>query len=1377
MSYNIGLDIKTDGVGWSITDPEGELLKKNNHHLFGTSVFDEAETSEERRRYRTQRRQRDRRECRINVLQRLMESDVLHADPVFYLRLDESSLDREDRTVQNLYRSLPEYVFEDQTGKIKEQGNASIRIYQLRDLLIKNRKKADIRYVYMAIAHILKHRGYITEEEETPEIRRQAAANHLEQYLQYINEKQILEPVNVTVSAIYALLDAIVEEKENTQRITDVISDQLLAYGKSSDAIQAAVELLTGGSVEISRIILNKRKKGEVSFATLRSSQVFDKLNDEATEAVSHLQVIYEWLREIWIEKEKPISVSEEMNARYEVHKKDLSELKAWFKKYADKEEYQQFFHTDGVANNYNAYTRSRTGETNNSDKWYHCTQGAFYNNLRVILLKYPEGKDDAEKMLKRMFTAEDGEVIPNGFLPLQRINLNSSIENVRHIDELKIILKNQAEYYPSLRENTEKIISLCTFRIPYFVGPLKQGKSSPFDPWIQYKAKSTEHILPWDLEKRVDIPATAERFVDRVTNHCTFFYQEKVLPKHSMIYEEYMLLSELNQLYVLFDDPARPAARQESIDGSGVEPQEKGKERRTRKRTLSEKTKKRLIEEVFSEQKRVSVGSLIAWLERNAFPGKKNLRLLTSEGKPIERIYATLSARVDMKNILGRKIDPEKEPNLEKIIKWSTIYTDRKIYVNRLMSEMKDKYTEEQLKRFAGLRYEGWGRFSRALLCDPLCEYEGRKVSVLNRMRKRHDTFMRIYHEDKYELKTAVRARNLESEEKEIEYRDISLMAVSPALRRAMWTSVKIINEITQYMKEKPAHIFIRNMRDANARKRILSDKNITRYERIRESYNNYEKTTGKKIDPALKIMLQGKKNENITDTEYLYLLQLGKCVYTGEKIDLQKQSNYFIDYAVPLYLTTDETLINNRVLVLKNKRTPGRPLTRHTISTMRPFWEHLRDSGLMAGHKFNGLIIDQYDEDTYRYFFRNQLTANSLLIEKMTWILKKKYTESVIYGINARLTEQFRKKQDLYKIATMNNMQQAYDAFLTANIGSFVAKFMPEYLRDGDKKQIIIKKREHKGDVDKNGIFCGSYFGMKKDEKGNPTKDPLYPGEEEREKCLKTAYSLHDGYVTRKTVEYTGKFYHETLYRPEKTERPTFLTNKNGSYKHAYIAYMDLIQYRDKDGEEWKEIISIPAFIAQKPEKIADYIERELGYNQENGYSEVKIIRDKILLNQEVVIEGHPYYLRSSSEWINARQLFIKEEYAKIICRAMSVKDPWNNYIAEPEEADKMKDAAKYLIEKYLRLYPIHMKLGKSVAGIKGKIEETPVQDVVLLIQILVNSMGTRGERIQRIAKQMKTLLVEGDNRISNKTVKAKEIEIIDRSVTGLYSKRTIY
>ncbi len=58
------------------------------------------------------------------------------------------------------------------------------------------------------------------------------------------------------------------------------------------------------------------------------------------------------------------------------------------------------------------------------------------------------------------------------------------------------MILERQAEYYPALKENYDKIMLLCTFRLPYFVGPLNQ--QSPFQKWLVREPGVP--VYPWNF-------------------------------------------------------------------------------------------------------------------------------------------------------------------------------------------------------------------------------------------------------------------------------------------------------------------------------------------------------------------------------------------------------------------------------------------------------------------------------------------------------------------------------------------------------------------------------------------------------------------------------------------------------------------------------------------------------------------------------------------------------------------------------------------------------------------------------------------------------------------------------------------------------------
>ena len=73
----------------------------------------------------------------------------------------------------------------------------------------------------------------------------------------------------------------------------------------------------------------------------------------------------------------------------------------------------------------------------------------------------------DIKRFEKR---AELGE-----FLSRQRIRDNGAIPHQIHQYELEKIIDNQAAHYSFLAQNRDKIISIFTFKLPYYIGPLKR--------------------------------------------------------------------------------------------------------------------------------------------------------------------------------------------------------------------------------------------------------------------------------------------------------------------------------------------------------------------------------------------------------------------------------------------------------------------------------------------------------------------------------------------------------------------------------------------------------------------------------------------------------------------------------------------------------------------------------------------------------------------------------------------------------------------------------------------------------------------------------------------------------------------------------------
>ena len=125
-----------------------------------------------------------------------------------------------------------------------------------------------------------------------------------------------------------------------------------------------------------------------------------------------------------------------------------------------------------------------------------------------------------------------------------QRTFDNGSIPHQIHLQEMNAIIRRQGEHYPFLQENKEKIEKILTFRIPYYVGPLARGNCD--FAWLT--RNSDQAIRPWNFEEIVDQASSAEEFINKMTNYDLYLPEEKVLPKHSLLYETFAVYNEINK-------------------------------------------------------------------------------------------------------------------------------------------------------------------------------------------------------------------------------------------------------------------------------------------------------------------------------------------------------------------------------------------------------------------------------------------------------------------------------------------------------------------------------------------------------------------------------------------------------------------------------------------------------------------------------------------------------------------------------------------------------------------------------------------------------------------------------------------------------------
>ena len=171
-NYYVGLDGGSGSLGWAVTNEKYEIQRSHGKALWGVRLFDAAETADERRGFRTNRRRLDRRNWRLELLQEIFAEEINQVDDGFFLRMKESRYLPEDkRDKAGNCPELPYALFVDRDYTDKNYHKQFPTIYHLRKWLMETSETPDIRLVYLAMHHLVKHRGHFLFSGNIDEIR------------------------------------------------------------------------------------------------------------------------------------------------------------------------------------------------------------------------------------------------------------------------------------------------------------------------------------------------------------------------------------------------------------------------------------------------------------------------------------------------------------------------------------------------------------------------------------------------------------------------------------------------------------------------------------------------------------------------------------------------------------------------------------------------------------------------------------------------------------------------------------------------------------------------------------------------------------------------------------------------------------------------------------------------------------------------------------------------------------------------------------------------------------------------------------------------------------------------------------------------------
>lgn len=1218
--YYLGLDIGTNSVGWAVTDPSYRLERFHKKDMWGIRLFEQADTAADRRTKRTNRRRLQRRHQRIQLLQELFAEEMAKVDDTFFLRLNESKLHLEDKSVQEKY---PLFI---------EKGYTDIDFYQeyptiyhLRKDLMESDQPHDIRLVYLAIHHLLKYRGHFLIDGSLNSAK--SFSTVFEQMMRSVQDglkidftvshpervEEILRNRTMARSSKSKLLEKefVIDPGEDDPKILKTVVKQICTFiaGNKGDLKKVFRE-------DLDELEKTGFKFSDPGFDEEILPDLENKIPD-LLNVVQAMKAVYDWsvLVDI-LDGEEYLSFAKVK--QFDEHKHNLHQLRQVMKKYCEKKTWVDFFDDPTGKSNYAAYI----GHVKKNGKKYsvkRCSEEDFYKNLKGILGNISPNEEDTI-LINELKEKADAQIL----LPLQRSKDNGVVPHQVHQIELQMILERAETYLPFLKQRDdrgisvlEKILKIFEFRIPYYVGPLSDRHvENGANAWIV--RKEAGRIYPWNYEEKIDLEKSNEAFIRRMTNKCTYLLGEDVLPKNSLLYQKFMVLNELNNL---------------KIRGKGI----------------SVALKQQIYEDLFCSHTKVTGKKLLTYLRAH-----EDSELSSEDLSGFDQNFkASLSAQLDFeKQIFKEDFKKDSVKKIaEDIIRWKTIYgDDNRMVQNMVRQQYPEVFSEEQLKKLNRLHYSGWGNFCAKFLTgiEGVHKDTGQQFTILQALWETNCNLMQLLSKQ-YTFQNAIEECNAlnAGEIKSVDYDSLVRdLYTSPANKRAIWQTIQITEEIKKVMKSAPDKIFIEMARGEEKEKKRTQ----SRKDRLMELYAACESD----VREWTKELDRWNERDFNSMKLYLYYTQMGRCMYTGEPIDLDAlmsgNSKWDRDHIYPQSKIKDDS-IDNLVLVSKteNAKKSNGLLSLEVQKKQREFWKELLEGGFISKKKYDRLTRNSdFSEEELAGFISRQLVETRQSSKAVAELLKRIYPDSQIVYVKASLASQFRKNNlHMLKSRRVNDYHHAKDAYLNIVVGDvYDAKFT--------SNPIAWMKKNYKSNYSINRVFDYD----------------VYRGTELVWKAIdKDAKKQGSIEIVRKTMlqnnilytEYTycgkGQLFNETIAKKGAGAsialKKGLDPEKYGGYTSPNTAYFAFVEFDGKKGQRVKQILEIPVYVANRiPEDKNILIEY---FENVKGLKNVKILREKIKKNALISVDGFPMRIRGVNEknilFKGNVQLVLDREYEEII------------------------------------------------------------------------------------------------------------------------------
>lgn len=1400
-SYSIGLDMGTNSVGWAVTDSEGGIAHFKGKPTLGSRLFDAAETAAGARQHRGQRRRYVRRHWRLDLLQGLFQDEVDKVDPEFFMRLHQSRLHAEDREEGHADYRWP--LFNGSDFSERDYYKRFPTIYHLRMWLMETDEKADIRLIYLAAHNITKHRGNFLREDNKGLSSRNANPIEAVQSLRQALDDWCAErgyecawtSADDAAGADNRILDILINSKE---RRADQAKELAKLFGvdcgdaqQSKSCNSALAKAVVGLKTELKDVFGEFGAEKTVVYISSDDDveSVRDAIPDDSGELFQALCAMYSaYILQELLSYAPGQTISANMVAKYDQYGKDLKLLKELACTYMSKEEYDAFFRGETYegSNDYNVskaqgYTRYNLRISNPVNG--HGVKGFSYDDFKKSVEKLFEGTNATQDVHYKAMMARFAE---EKFLRRLKTSDNGSIYYQLHLEELHAILMNQGKHYPFLLEERAKIESLVSFRIPYYVGPLssknvaldRQGKQR--FAWSERKAGMEDAVItPWNWDKVIDRDKSAEKFILRMTGDCTYLRGEPVLPKCSLLYEEYCVLNELNGARWSIDGdnwPRFDAAQREGI-----------------------------LQDLFYKTRSVNYKKVAEWLEREENWTNAHVRGGQGENGFESKLGSYIFFCKDV--FKADALDQADYSMVEQIILWNTLFEDRAILKRKIERAYGDRLTDEQIKVICKKRFTGWGRLSKRLLTGIKVDTDTGSVSIMDVLREgnpnegqrsRAMVFMEALRDEDLGFQKKIddfnKAYFAERGEGLV---SVNELPGSPAIRRSINQAIRIVDEIASIAKKAPSNIFIEVTREEDdPRKKNKRAKK--RYDNIKEAVEVFERDNPQVKNQQILSDLGAVAPSDMSERVYLYFAQYAKCMYSGRPIKFEElhTGKYEVDHIIPRSCIKDDSL-ENKVLVYReeNQRKTNEMLIDPAIRRrMGDHWRRLHEAKLMGDKKFHNLVSrDHIDDKAMKGFVARQLVETSQSVKLVQTLLAVRYPNTRIVPVKASISHDLREAAGLVKCREANDFHHAHDAYLACRVGLFIQDQYPLVYDDPLSIAHVIKdySREQANKFNKShglpfakGFFVNSFLRRHVDEETGE----IWDAEAEVE-GIRRVLNYRQCFISCMPVEDTGAFWNQTIYSPRDAKKGKKLKlslkqgldpKKYGGYSSEQFAYFFI--YEARDVKKRKTVLRF----AQVPVRVTSAIARDSfkldeyasGLAVQEGLEFTKIIRRRILKKQLLELNGDRFIITGKKEFRNAREsAFSLDETALIATCAEVLRRGLLPEIVPDKEvfSVKLNKLFSAIVERESKVCGklcVQLGLEEHSSNYNGLALPDKAKIILQLVAITNGSINA-ADLSPLGGPKCAGCMQPGYSKLLNDP--ANDMYLIDQSVTGMFERRT--